>query len=245
MTVTQSPWLVLFDIDGTLVHTLGAGVRAMNRAFNLIHGRGDALDRVPIAGRPDRAIVTEALAGIGVEPTDERILAIADGYFAELPAELRRVSGDGSGVLPGVVPLLDWMDARPDFETGLLTGNFETGAAIKLAHFDLWRRFRFGAFGDAHLSRRDLVPVAMARAREAGVDVPISRVIVIGDTPLDVDCAHAHGALAIGVATGTYTTDDLARAGANLVLSSLEECDAAGAWVQALEGGTGQPADRR
>ena len=235
--MTGTPWLVLFDIDGTLVHTLGAGVRAMNRAFGLIHGRGDALDQIPIAGRPDRAIVTDALAGIGVEPTDERVLAIADGYFAELPGELQQLSGDGFGVLPGVMTLLDWMDARPEFEMGLLTGNFEAGAAIKLAHFDLWRRFRFGAFGDAHFSRRDLVPLAMARAREAGLDVPISRVIVIGDTPLDVDCAHAHGALAIGVATGNYTTDDLTRTGANLVVASLEECDATGAWVQALEAG--------
>src|SRR5262245_47735850 len=89
--------LVLFDIDGTLVHTLGAGVRAMNRAFGTLHGRGDALDAVPIAGRPDRAIVSDALRGIGVEPTDARILAIGDAYFAELPAELGRLSGEGFG----------------------------------------------------------------------------------------------------------------------------------------------------
>jgi phosphoglycolate phosphatase-like HAD superfamily hydrolase len=225
--------LLLFDIDGTLVHTLGAGVRAMNRAFARLHGRGDALDRVPVAGRPDRAIVTEALRGIGVEPTDEDIDAVGRAYFEELPGELRQLSGDGFGVLPGVGTLLDWIDGRSHLVMGLLTGNFESGAAIKLTHFDLWRRFRFGAFGDRHLNRRDLVPVAMARARDEGLHLPMSRVVVIGDTPLDVDCAHTHGAIAVAVATGNYSAGELASAGANLVLGSLEECDREGAWLEA------------
>jgi phosphoglycolate phosphatase-like HAD superfamily hydrolase len=235
----ESPILLLFDIDGTLVHTLGAGVRAMNLAFARLHGRGDALESVPVAGRPDRAIVIDALQGIGVEPTDDRIRAVGHAYFEELPGELRKLSGNGFGVLPGVSELLDWIDGRAHLVMGLLTGNFETGATIKLGHFDLWRRFRFGAFGDRHVSRRDLVPVAMARAREDGLDVPMSRVVVIGDTPLDIDCAHTHGALAVAVATGNYSAGDLARAGANLVLGSLEECDRAGAWLEAAGvGGT-------
>jgi len=231
--------LLLFDIDGTLVHTLGAGVRAMNHAFAKLHGRGDALDAVPIAGRPDRAIVTDALRGIGAEPTDERIDAVGRGYFEELPGELTKLSGNGFGVLPGVSALLDWVDGRSHLEMGLLTGNFQSGAQIKLHHFDLWRRFRFGAFGDRHLNRRDLVPVAMARAREGGLDVPMSRVVVIGDTPLDIDCAHTHGAVAVAVATGNYSAGDLAAAGANLVLESLEECDRAGAWLEAAGVGKG------
>ena len=102
----------------------------------------------------------------------------------------------------------------------LLTGNFAGGAEIKLGHFDLWRRFAFGAFGDDHVNRRDLVPVAVREAASRGV-VPTA-VVVIGDTPLDIDCAHAHGAMAVAVATGHYDEAALARAGADLVVPTLE-----------------------
>ncbi|MCC7008636.1 MAG: haloacid dehalogenase-like hydrolase [Acidobacteria bacterium] len=230
----MTSWLVLFDIDGTLVQTLGAGVRAMADAFGALHGRPDALHGIRVAGRTDQSIVIDAFTRIGVEPSDPRVRALSAAYFARLPAELHRAEGAGFGVLPGVRGLLDAMTARRDVGVGLLTGNFEAGAAIKLRHFDLWDRFAFGAFGDRHLDRRDLVPVALERARRAGIDVPISRVVVIGDTPLDVDCARAHGAVAVGVATGTYTRDDLGQAGADVVLGSLEECDPAGAWLAGL-----------
>jgi phosphoglycolate phosphatase len=226
--------LVLFDIDGTLVQTLGAGVRAMGQAFDQLYNRPDALRGVRVAGRTDRAIVSDAFARIGVDGTLPRIRALSEAYFDRLPAELARAEGHGFGVLPGVARVLGWMEAHPEFSVALLTGNFETGAAIKLRHFDLWSRFAFGAFGDAHLDRRDLVPVALAHAQRAGLDVPMSRVIVIGDTPLDVDCAHAHGAVAVAVATGNYTVADLKQTGAELVLGSLEECDPAGAWLADL-----------
>lgn len=229
--------LVLFDIDGTLVQTLGAGVRSMNAAFADLHGRGDALNDVPVAGRTDLSIVTDAYRAIGIAPSESRIQALREAYFDRLPGELDRLAGKAFGVLPGVEAILDAMDGREDVMVGLLTGNFETGAAIKLRHFDLWHRFHFGAFGDAHLSRRDLVPVALERARHAGAEITPSQVVVIGDTPLDVDCAHAHGAIAVGIATGTYSTEDLIRAGADLVLNSLEEFDPDGIWLTTLRAG--------
>jgi phosphoglycolate phosphatase-like HAD superfamily hydrolase len=228
------PILVLFDIDGTLVRTLEAGIRSMNRAFADLHERGDALDTVAIAGRPDLGITMDAFRAIGVEPTHERIEALRDGYFAHLRRELARTSGADFGVLPGVEAMLDALDARPDVTVGLLTGNFEGGAEIKLRHFEIWHRFTLGAFGDRHVLRRDLVPLAVARARELGIDAGPARTVIIGDTPLDVDCAHAHGALALAVATGSYTPAELAEAGADAVVETLEACDADGVWLERL-----------
>ena len=130
-------------------------------------------------------------------------------------------------MLPGVVAVLDALKARDDIAVGLLTGNFERGAAIKLGYFQLWSRFTFGAFGDLHVNRRDLVPVARAHAdRLHRASVAASNVVVIGDTPLDIDCAHAHGARSIAVATGPFTGSDLSQAGADLGLDTLEDVDA-------------------
>jgi phosphoglycolate phosphatase-like HAD superfamily hydrolase len=210
--------LVLFDIDGTLLQTLGAGIRGMNAAFARLHGRADALDDIAIAGRTDLSIVGDAFAKLGLPAGPTDVLALRDAYFDHLGAELARPVEGFFGVLPGVPALLDDLDRRDDVAVGLLTGNFVGGAEIKLGHFDLWRRFSFGAFGDDHLDRRDLVPVAVARAKEQGITA--GTVIVIGDTPLDIACAHAHGAMALAVATGPYPAADLARA--NLVVPTLE-----------------------
>jgi phosphoglycolate phosphatase-like HAD superfamily hydrolase len=218
--------LVLFDIDGTLLHTLGAGIRGMNRAFGRLHGRPDALDGVPVAGRTDRSIVTDGLSRIGVEPDLDRIRTLRDVYAGELPDELHRVSGTAPGVLPGVEQIIDTFEQSPDMAIGLLTGNFEVAAAMKLGHYGLGRRFAFGGYGDDHLDRRDLLPVAIERARATGVDATNSCVVVIGDTPLDVDCAHAHGAVAVAVATGNYSAAQLEAAGADVVVETLEDLDA-------------------
>lgn len=224
--------LVLFDIDGTLVQTLGAGMRGMDAAFLQLHGREAALEGVAVAGRPDRAIVSDAFRKLGIDPTEDAVGALRDAYLAHLPTELARPRAGDFGVLPGVEALLDALDARPDVTVGLLTGNFVRGATIKLSYFDLWRRFAFGAYGDHHHSRRDLVPIAVARANEAGI-VPAT-VVVIGDTPLDIDCAHAHGALAVGVATGLYSAQALADAGADRVVTTLDELVKDGAWLDDL-----------
>jgi phosphoglycolate phosphatase len=214
--------LLLFDIDGTLILSGRAGLRSLNRAFEDLYGLSDALDAVPIAGRTDRGIVSEALSKAGLPVTDTALVAVRDAYLSHLPRAILEPVADRSGVLDGVPELLDALESREDLDVGLLTGNFVRGAEIKLGHFGLWHRFPFGAFGDDHLDRRALVPVALARAARDGRDAPPrDRVIVIGDTPLDVDCAHAYGAQAIAVATGGFSRADLEQTGANLVVDSL------------------------
>lgn len=216
--------LVLFDIDGTLVQTGRAGVRGMNRAFLDLFGAPDALDGVPVAGRTDRAIVSEALRKIGQPAETDTIIRVRDEYCRRLPEALADPASRPMGVLPGVHDLLAALEARTDVVTGLLTGNFVAGAALKLGHFDLWERFPFGAFGDDHVERRALVPVAVAEAAQRGhaLFAP-DRIVVIGDTPLDVDCAQAHGARAIAVATGMYAEDVLRATGADLTVATLAD----------------------
>jgi phosphoglycolate phosphatase len=221
------PRLVLFDIDGTLLHTSGAGVRGMTAAFADLYGRERALEGIPIAGRTDRAIVTEAMRNIGVDPTDAEIVRLRAAYIERLPGELARpVPGKPHHVIPGVTDLLTALDREAEAITALLTGNFLEGAIAKLGYFGIWDRFAFGAFGDDHLDRRDLVPIGLRRASEAGHGtVPPQHAIVIGDTPGDIDCARAHGARSIGVTTGPFDRATLQGAGADLVVDSLGELD--------------------
>ncbi len=225
--------LVLFDIDGTLVLTGRAGVRGMNRAFGRLHGRDRALDGVPIAGRTDRAIVVDAMRGIGVEPSAPALEALRETYIECLRAEiLLPFEGHPSLVLPGVERLLDALAGEQGVVTGLLTGNFRQGAAVKLAHFGLWGRFPFGAFGDDHTDRRALVPVA--RDCAAGFfPAPLGpdQIVIVGDTPHDIDCAKAHGARALGVATGPFGRETLADAGADLALETLEPVNRIVEWL--------------
>jgi len=224
---------VLFDIDGTLVLTSRAGVRGMNRAFLELHGIPDALNDIPIAGRTDRAIVTDAMRHHGVNPDDPTLKALHDRYIENLRIEITRpIPSHPSGVLPGVIELLDALANEPDTVTALLTGNFQQGAAVKLGHFNLWDRFPFGAFGDEHTDRRALVPIALGLAEQAGVRTTADRVVVIGDTPHDIDCARANGARAIGVATGPFSREALLDAGAGLAIETLETSDQVLAWLR-------------
>lgn len=224
--------LVLFDIDGTLILSGRAGLRGMSVAFHKLYGVPNALDHVPFAGRTDRAIVSDALSGIRRTPTEAEILKLRDAYLEELPGEMPRPAGEPSCVLPGVEALLEALAGRRDVTVGLLTGNFAGGAAIKLGYFDLWRRFAFGAFGDHHLQRRDLFPVAMDTARQYGLPaLSPDQVIIVGDTPLDVDCGRAHGARVVAVATGHYDSDALCATGADLVVDTLSATAALVEWV--------------
>jgi phosphoglycolate phosphatase-like HAD superfamily hydrolase len=223
--------IILFDIDGTLIHSGRAGVRGLNAAFLSLYGVGGALEGVALAGRTDRAIVSDVLRAIGREPTAEAITTLREAYLDHLAIELTKPV-PGSGVLPGVSGVLDALEARGDVAVGLLTGNFQRGAAIKLGHFQLWSRFGFGAFGDDHVDRRDLVPIAMADAGRVGATVPASRVVVIGDTPADVDCARAHGALAVAVATGPFSRAELESSQPDVLLDSLEDRDWILRWLE-------------
>jgi phosphoglycolate phosphatase-like HAD superfamily hydrolase len=204
------------------VLTGGAGARAMALAFDELFGIPDAFRGIPMAGRTDSAILADASVRHGI--ADSSILArFPDAYFRHLARELH-APGPRKGVMPGVRPLLDALAPRDDVHLALLTGNFETGARLKLDYFDLWRYFPCGAFGDAAHDRNLLLPLAVeAIAACGGPSVAAAEAVVIGDTPLDVACAQASGARSIAVATGSHTIDQLRAAGADVVFEDLSD----------------------
>jgi phosphoglycolate phosphatase len=214
--------LVLFDIDGTLVLTGGAGKRGMTRAFESLFGIPDAFAAISLAGRTDTSILADALARHGVLFTPNDISAFRTRYLDCLREEVAQTTA-GKQVLPGVLPLLSALDTSPQSFLGLLTGNYAEAAEVKLGHFDLWRYFRCGAFGEDAHDRNHLVPIALDRARASGLpfDIDADGVIVVGDTPRDVACAHAHGARIVAVATGEYSAGELREAGAEVVFEDF------------------------
>ena len=199
--------LILWDIDGTLIRTNRAGIVALVRAFAAAHGREPDMASVEVAGRTDRWIIGRMLEAQGIAPTPEHIHAILEGYLQLLPPQLQATTGR---VLPGVLELLETFHRRADVAQGLLTGNVERGARIKLEHFRVWHYFAFGAYGDDSALRNDLGPHALRRARERhAVEFAPDRVFVIGDTPHDIECGRVIGARTIAVATGGYSRADL------------------------------------
>jgi phosphoglycolate phosphatase len=225
--------LILFDIDGTLVLTGGAGSRAMTSAFREVFGIDDAFARVAMPGRTDDVIVAEALALASLQSDPARVRAFRERYAADLTREIQ-APHPGKRVMPGVFALLRVLHARPDVVLALLTGNYTETARIKLEHFDLWRYFRCGAYGGDAAGRDALVPVALSRAREIGSPVRSPRdVIVVGDTPLDVRCARSANAVSFAVATGGYDAETLRKAGADAVFEDLSDT---AAFMSALDG---------
>ena len=216
--------LVLFDIDGTLVLTGGAGMRAMNRACEDLVRHEDALAGVTFAGRTDWSILDDILRNHG-HTLDEILLEeLRRRYVRHLAEEIQLPGRGVKDVMPGIRELLDALSDRPDVRLGLLTGNFVEGARIKLEYFDLWKYFPWGAFGGDAASRNDLVPIALARAREQGIEALSPRhVLVVGDTPNDIECAVVAGATPVAVATGSYTVDQLRSAGADIVFPDLSD----------------------
>ena len=218
--------LVLFDIDGTLVLTGGAGLRAMTRACEELLDHRDALEGVPVAGRTDWSILHDVLDRIGRVFDDELFTSLRERYLHYLAEEIEKPGRGVKGVMPGVRALLDALQGRDDVFLGLLTGNFAEGARIKLQHFELWHYFRCGAFGDDSADRNALVPFAVTRARECGIpDFAPHDVIVVGDTPHDVACALVVGAVPVAVATGGFTVEQLRDSGADLVFNDLSDSD--------------------
>lgn len=217
------PTLLLFDIDGTLILSGRAGLRALNRAFEQETGIADGFRGLDAAGRTDGYLVEEAARRGGVEMTPALRGRIETRYYDLLAQEIQ-LRGEGrKEVMPGVRPLIDTLRERDDVVLALLTGNLRTGARIKLEYFDLWSPFEFGAFADDASDRNLLVPVALERARAAGHAPEAERVIVIGDTPLDVECAKAGGVRALAVATGSHSLDELHEAGADQAVQDLSD----------------------
>jgi phosphoglycolate phosphatase len=221
----HAPALILFDIDGTLVLTGGAGGRAMSLAFEEIFGIRDAFRGVPLAGRTDAWILRDGAAAHGISPDSPALLRFRDAYLRHLVVELEK-PGPRKGIMPGIRRLLDALSARDDIYLALLTGNYEEGARIKLEYFDLWRYFRCGAFGDEAPHRNGLVKKAVERvAACGGPTIAAARTVVIGDTPLDVAGAVFSGARSLAVATGSHTVDQLRASGADVVMQDLGDTE--------------------
>lgn len=214
--------LLLFDIDGTLMKAGGAGFRAMEQAVERRLGVRNATAGIVPHGKTDPLILREILHRIGVGPTTTSVVLprLIEDYERLLSVEMPRAP---AVLLPGARDLLDALSRRPHVLLGLLTGNLERTARIKLRRFELDRFFRFGAFGSDAEHRVALPAIAVARAEHlAGAPIGLGRhVHIIGDTPRDVECAIANGATAVAVATGGATAEELRGAGAHAVFEDF------------------------
>ena len=216
--------LYLFDIDGTLITSGGAGVTSFSEAVKDLCGSVSPLEGINFAGNTDTGIARSVLLAAGMEPSQGNIMALLDAYLGKLSERIHLHQG---GLLPGIIPLLESMNERPDCVLALLTGNLAAGAEVKLSHYGVWHYFGFGAYADDHHIRNELGPVAMNRAlREHGEEFTPDRIYVIGDTPRDIECGKAFGALTVGVATGHYSREELASHTPDFLFDNLSDLDA-------------------
>jgi phosphoglycolate phosphatase len=230
--------LFLFDVDGTLVSARGAGRAAMARALEVVYGTRGSIDAYDFRGKTDPRAILDILTDAGYH--ERAIAARMNECFTRYVIELRALTDEGArvDVLPGVVDVVRSLAGRADAIVGLLTGNIETGARVKLEHIGLWSLFRVGAFGSDDADRRRLPAIACERARRVvGVAVPFDRVTIIGDTPLDVDCARACGAVAVAVATGHHTPADLEACAPDLMFADLSDVPAVVTALTTPDGG--------
>lgn len=212
--------LVLFDIDGTLIDSGGAGVKALNLAMKDLFAIEDAFQGITMAGRTDTQIIRDGLKKHNIF-ADGTMDAVIQAYLRYLSREMQN---DKKHVKPGIYEILAELQTLSDLATGLLTGNLEKGARIKLEPFRLNEFFLSGAFGSDDEDRNNLLPIAVKRFEHISQKgIAISECILVGDTPRDVECAHVHGAICIGVATGPYSYDALLEAGADHVVSDLTD----------------------
>jgi phosphoglycolate phosphatase len=202
--------LVLFDIDGTLVRTGGAGVKAFAKTFASEFKVADGFEHLKFAGRTDSGLVREFFGFHQIEVTPENLQRFFEHYVFWLDHLLKESRTE---VCLGVWELIHDLQALPKAPLlGLLTGNIRLGAEIKLRHFELWDVFKTGAFGDEHEDRGQIAALALERgSRILGTDLGGDEVLVIGDTPLDIRCARAIGAKALAVASGGADLAELER----------------------------------
>jgi phosphoglycolate phosphatase len=218
--VSDEPVAVLFDIDGTLISTGGAGAAAWRLAFSDLYGVPANIEDVTEAGWPDQMVVTVTFRHvIGREPTPREIAELMSRYLVHLPdtvAESTRYV-----VFPGVPELLQRL-CDTSHLLGLTTGNVEAAAHIKIARGDLNRFFAFGGYGSDSPDRGELTRIAISRAATI-LGAPPAAVYVVGDTPRDIEAAQHADAIAVGVATGHYSVDQLRSAGAEFVLRTFAD----------------------
>jgi phosphoglycolate phosphatase-like HAD superfamily hydrolase len=212
--------LCLFDIDGTLVLTGGAGQTAFGMALTREFGIPQISRDVVFAGRSDRAIAMEFFRSHDIDPSETNWRRFCAGYVASLDQTLPTHQGS---VLPGVAQLLATLRTRRDVAVGLLTGNVREGARRKLSYYDLWHYFSFGGFGDEHEDRNEIAVAAVAAGKARLNGSEPGRVVVIGDTLHDIRCGQSIGAACVAVATGHSAADVLRTAEPDVVVESLED----------------------
>lgn len=214
--------LILFDIDSTLIDTGGAGSRSLNFAFREHFFIESAFAGISMGGKTDIQIIKEGLNKHNLIPKKGLINDIVDTYLKYLRVEM---NNDKKHIKAGVYEILDVISNNGgDCYCGLLTGNIEIGARIKLQPFDLNQYFPSGAFGSDDEDRNKLLPFAVKRFQElSGMAIDFKDCIIVGDTPRDVFCAKPYGARCIGVATGTYNSKSLYHAGADVVMEDLSD----------------------
>lgn len=208
-----------FDIDGTLLHSRGAGSHALTLAFREIFHEPN-FSGIRINGCTDRGIAEQIFATHGIEDSPENWDRFREGYLKYLPSTLAEKKGE---VLPGVVELLDRLRVRRRVQLGILTGNSADGAREKLRHFGLAEYFQFGAYGDDHPDRDDVARQAFGELRQRHGEVAGDDVWIIGDTPNDIRCGQAIGANVLAVATGAYDAAELARYQPTLLLDDFRD----------------------
>ena len=213
--------LLLWDIDGTLTHSTGAGERALRTALREAHGVEDDLSWLSLSGRTDVWIGRQMLEHHHLPAHDEAVRHLLSFYLRALPTEL---NNPNAHVLPGIREALSAVAEMRDVTQGLLTGNLSAGADIKLNYFGIRQFFAFGAFADDSAHRNDLGPFAIKRAAaHHGIPFDKTRVVIIGDTPHDIACGQAIKALTFGVATGKFSEQQLREAGADVVFANLAD----------------------
>lgn len=213
--------LILFDIDQTLIDSGGAGSRSLDLAFKQIFGVDHAFAAIEMAGKTDPQIVKEAFQLHGIHDSE----SIMPDFFEIYVGFLKNCVHNAEGhIEPGIERALSGLASMDGIVLGLLTGNIAEGARIKLERYGLYSYFTTGAFGSDSEDRNELLPVAVEKLhKESSIRVDYQSCVVIGDTPRDIGCAKPHGAMAVGVATGPYSIETLADAGADAVFADLSD----------------------
>ena len=211
--------LILFDIDGTIMDSGGAGTRSMDIAFKELFSVDNAFRDISMAGKTDVEILKEGLKRHNLPSDNGVIPAFISAYVKNLA---RDIDNPKKVIKPGIAELLGMLSERDGIRLCLLTGNLEEGARIKLKSIGVDRYFPFGAFGSDHEDRNMLLPIAADKFKGLYKEgISFKDCIIIGDTPKDVECARPYGAKAIAVATGPYSMDILNNTGADMVLKDL------------------------
>jgi phosphoglycolate phosphatase len=233
-----APWLImkpdkllLWDIDGTLIHNGIAGVKAIERAWKQLTGITIDLRQIDYTGRTDKMIGHMLFDHCKIPFSQDLLHKHIEAYLTFLEEELEHTA-DGER-LPGIIDILHAVSQREDICQGLLTGNMERGAEAKLAQYELWHFFEFGAYADDSHIRDELGPHALRRASQKyGYDFSPKRVFIIGDTPHDIQCARVIEARAVAVATGKYSVEQLQSYNPDLLLNDLTDTDG---FLQAID----------